>query len=196
MPGERQLERMRPDAATLCACSGSGKAARRMLRRSWGCEVGEIGPALMGAEIKLWDRYRTTRDAMTSCPQQGQIGQTLTGEILADSRLVDACLARAAEMLQPSEMRARARWRAGVWGRALGLKPVLRHAQTWHWIRHLSSGHTSTQIKTRSWTRSVRPVSARYIAKAAASRSENSAKQEGRNFIPIGDRALPWSKVR
>ena len=27
-----------------------------MLRRS-GCEVGEIGPALMGAEIKLWDRY-------------------------------------------------------------------------------------------------------------------------------------------
>ncbi len=33
------------------------RVCRAMLRRSWGCEVGEIGPALMGAEIKLWGRY-------------------------------------------------------------------------------------------------------------------------------------------
>ena len=69
----RQLEsvcdRMLP---ALCTCSGQGGgSAERMLRRSWGCEVGEIGPALMGAEITVGS-VRTTRDAMTSRPQQGR----------------------------------------------------------------------------------------------------------------------------
>ena len=31
------------------------RAARRMLRRSWGCEVGEIGEALLVAEVRLWE---------------------------------------------------------------------------------------------------------------------------------------------
>jgi hypothetical protein len=33
------------------------EAARRMLRRSWGCEVGEIGEALLVAEVRLWEGY-------------------------------------------------------------------------------------------------------------------------------------------
>lgn len=35
----------------------SEAAARRMLRRSWGCDVAEVGPALLMAEIRLWEGY-------------------------------------------------------------------------------------------------------------------------------------------
>ena len=41
----------------------SEQAARRMLRRSWGCEVGEIGEALLVAEVRLWDGYGRGRQS-------------------------------------------------------------------------------------------------------------------------------------